>query len=412
MTRPPFEVADILRTYQSDYRKAYPVSFAQNRVMQRLIQCRTEALGGHMEKCNKCSFEHPAYDSCRDRHCTKCQGIARAKWLETRMAELLPVKYFHVVFTLPSEFRGIALQNKKEIYGILFKSVSETLLTIGADPKHLGAKIGFLAILHTWSTTMINHPHIHCIVPGGGISPNGSEWISSRKKYFLPVQVLSALFRKKFVIYLKKSFREKNLSFHGSILQLEDPINFYALVTKAEKKKWVVNSKPPFAGPECVLKYLANYTHRVAISNSRITSVQNGKVTFKYRDRKNPKKNKKMTLDATEFIRRFLLHVLPKQFSKIRYYGLFANRYKKKNIELCKKLIEKNDFSTKTNNENNDFTLKPKTCPKCREGELIRKEVILPRRDLFFYLSLLTPKKYPSPAINKINHQPQYLNSS
>jgi hypothetical protein len=292
-----------------------------------------------VEQCDECGHRVISYN-CRNRHCPKCQAAARAKWLEDRQAELLPVPYFHVVFTLPRQIGALALQNAREIYSVLFRAASETLLTIAADPKRLGASLGFLAVLHTWGQNLHLHPHLHCVVPGGGLSPNGMRWVSCRKSsFFLPVQVLSSRFRNVFLTYLRKAFEEGRIQFHGEMAALNSPHTFEALCRRAQKTKWVVFAKAPFGGPDQVLKYLARYTHRVAISNSRILSIEDGKVSFLWKDYADGNQTKVMTLTAVEFIRRLLLHILPAGFVRIRQYGFLANRARKKKLALCRTVL-------------------------------------------------------------------------
>jgi len=324
------EVADVFRTYEKEFlaRWGHVLGPEQRKAFEAIRDCRTAALGGHVEyveQCDTCGHLAISYNSCRNRHCPKCQAMARAKWLEARESELLPVPYFHVVFTLPRQIGGLALQNAREIYGILFRAASETLLTIAADPKRLGAAIGFVAVLHTWGQTLHLHPHLHCVVPGGGIGPGGERWIGCRKSSFLlPGRVLSARFRNVFLTYLRQAYRDGKLRFHGDMADLEKPGAFEALCRKAGKIKWVVHAKAPFGGPEQVLKYLARYTHRVAISNRRLLSMDDGRVTFEWKDYADGNKTRIMTLDAVEFIRRFLLHILPSGFVRIRQYGFLA----------------------------------------------------------------------------------------
>jgi hypothetical protein len=281
MERPKLEIADVFRRYGSAYRQQHAGSLSrgQRRVMSAIELCRTAALGGHLEQCDSCGHERPAYNSCRNRHCPKCQSLARARWLRDRQAELLPVEYFHVVFTVPEEIAALAYQNKEVVYGILFRATAETLRTIAADPKHLGAEIGFLAILHTWGQNLQVHPHLHCLVPGGGISPDGKRWIACRPRFFLPVRVLSARFRRLFLEYLQAAFDTGQLRFFSSLEHLRDPKTFLQYLAPLRKKKWVVYAKPPFGGPEQVLNYLGRYTHRVAISNNRLLNIDHGKVT-------------------------------------------------------------------------------------------------------------------------------------
>ncbi|HEX2714908.1 MAG TPA: IS91 family transposase, partial [Candidatus Acidoferrales bacterium] len=309
MDRPKLEVADIFRRYGEAYRQdcGESLSTAQQRVMTAIEVCRTAALGGHLERCDSCAYERPSYDSCRNRHCPKCQSLARAAWIEKRKAQILPTHYFHVVFTLPEKIAAIAFQNKALVYGILFRAAAEALSTIAADPKHLGAEIGFFAVLHTWGQNLLFHPHLHCVVPGGGISPNGSRWIACRSRFFLPVRVLSCLFRRLFLKYLQDAFDAGRLTLFSSLEALQDPQAFHQHLDRVRNLKWVVYAKPPFAGPEQVVDYIGRYTHRVAISNHRIVDIENGQVSFKWRDYRDNNQQKTMVLAAEEFIRRFLL---------------------------------------------------------------------------------------------------------
>jgi predicted Zn-ribbon and HTH transcriptional regulator len=343
MPRERLEVADIFRTHGAAWRKANAghVSLGQLEVMSAIERCRTAALGGHVARCEDCGHEHIAYNSCRNRHCPKCQGAAARDWLEARRAELLPVPYFHLVFTLPKQIADIAYQNKRVIYAILFKASAETTLTIAADPKHLGARIGLTAVLHTWGSAMPHHPHVHCIVPGGGISPDNKEWISCRPGFFLPVRVLSRLFRRRFLEQLAAAHKAGDLRFFNELQHLQDPKAFAGLLAPLRKTDWVVYAKRPFAGPEAVLAYLSRYTHRVAISNSRLIRLDHNAVTFKWKDyrAKDRERWKTMTLPAQEFIRRFLLHVLPKGFHRIRHYGLLANGGRADNLARARRLL-------------------------------------------------------------------------
>jgi hypothetical protein len=329
VSRPALEVADIFRAAGPAYRQAHAghLSFGQLRVMSAIEACRTAALGGHVSRCEDCAHADIAYNSCRNRHCPKCQSAAAYDWLEARRADLLPVEYFHVVFTLPAPIGDIAYTNKAAIYEALFKAASEALLRIAADPKHLGAKIGLTAVLHTWGSALTHHPHVHCIVPGGGLSADGTRWIACRPGFFLPVRVLSRLFRRLMLQRLLKAHTQGALHFFGDHVALHDIEAFRAFLRPMHRAEWVVYAKPPFAGPDQVLSYLARYTHRVAIANSRLVAFDAAHVSFKYKDyRANGEARRKlMTLDAGEFIRRFLLHVLPDGFHRIRHYGFLAN---------------------------------------------------------------------------------------
>jgi len=341
MDRPRLEVGDVFRRYGDAYRQQHAGSLSRDqlRAMSAIERCRTAALGGHVEQCDQCHFQRIAYNSCGDRHCPKCQSLARAQWIEDRQAELLDTQYFHVVFTLPEEIAAIAYQNKKVVYDILFRATSETLRTIAADPKHLGAEIGFFVVLHTWGQNLMFHPHLHCVVPGGGLSPDGSRWIPCRKGFFLPVRVLSRLFRRLFLEVLEKAFDDGQLKFFSSLQQLQDRKAFLRHLAPLRKNEWVVYAKKPFAGPQQVLDYVGRYTHRVAISNNRILNIEHVQVTFRYKDYRNGSQQKTMSLSADEFIRRFLLHVLPEGFHRIRYYGFLGNRYRKEKLERCRHLL-------------------------------------------------------------------------
>lgn len=345
MSRPALEVADIFRDHGQAWLAANRghVSLEQMKVMTAVERCRTAALGGHVARCENeaCGHLHIAYNSCRNRHCPKCQATAAQDWLEAREAELLPVGYFHVVFTLPAPIADIAFQNKRVVYDLLFKASAETMLTIAADPKHLGARIGITAVLHTWGSAMTHHPHVHMIVPGGGISLDGSKWISCRKTFLLSFSVLSQLFKRLFLEKLIKAHDDRLLNFYGEHAGLADRVTFDAFLKPLRKLNWYVNIKDPFAGPEAVLAYLSRYTHRVAISNRRLVRVDADGVAFRYKDYRagHRERWKTMTLTPHEFIRRFLSHVLPKGFHRIRHYGLFANGNRATNIARARALL-------------------------------------------------------------------------
>jgi len=374
------DLADVFRTHQSDFLARWnPVlSRQQRKALKDIRDCRTAVLGGRVQQCDRCGHRVILYNSCRNRHCPKCQASARARWLQQREAELLPVPYFHVVFTLPDQIGRLALQNQKQIYTILFRAASETLLRIAADPKHLGASIGFLAVLHTWGQNLHLHPHLHCVVPGGGISLDGTHWIACRASFFLPVRVLSRLFRKKFLTYLKKASRKGALHFCGELRSLADPDQFQALCQKAANIEWVVYAKPPFGGPERVLKYLARYTHRVAISNHRIRSLENGRVNFEWKDYARRNRTKTMSVAAVEFMRRFLLHVLPTGLVRIRQFGFLANRVRKHKLELCRALLDIRPQSAPTDTPDRaGANLEdPQRCPICQVGRLMLFELL------------------------------------
>jgi hypothetical protein len=337
------EVADIFRGYGSAWRQAHAghVSLDQLKVMSAIESCRTAALGGHVARCEDCAYTTVAYNSCRNRHCPKCQGAAAKEWLADREADLLPVPYYHVVFTLPGSIADIAYQNKAVIYDLLFKVSAETMLTIAADPKHLGARIGITSVLHTWGSAMTHHPHVHMIVPGGGISLDDKRWVSCRRGFFLPVRVLSRLFRRLFQEKLIAAHQAGRLSFFGANIHLADAQSFAALLAPLRKAEWVVYSKRPFSGPEAVLAYLSRYTHRVAIANTRLIAFDEQGVTFKWKDYRVESRDryKRMTLATDEFIRRFLIHVLPSGFHRIRHYGLFAKSCCADNIARARELL-------------------------------------------------------------------------
>ncbi len=339
MAAPALELADIFRLHGEDYRSAQQLPVEQHRAMRAIEQCRTAALGGHLEECSQCQHRRFVYQSCRNRHCPKCQSLARAQWLEARKEELLPVEYFHVVFTLPEQIAAIALHNKAAVYNLLFQAAAETLTTIAGDDKHLGARIGFFAILHTWGQTLMHHPHLHCVVAGGGLSVDDTHWVSCRPGFFLSVRVLSRLFRRLFLHKLEKAHRKGRLQFFSTLQPLRDPSRFRRYLAPLRRTEWVVYSKPPFGGPATVLEYLGRYTHRVAISNQRLLSLQQDQIRFRYKDYRHAQRPKTMTLHAGEFIRRFLLHVLPPGFQRIRYYGLAGNRYRRQRLLRCRQLL-------------------------------------------------------------------------
>ena len=378
------EVADVFRSSGIAYfeTQGRSATAAQRRVLNDICLCRTAALGGHKTQCDRCAHEVISYNSCRNRHCPKCQAQARAEWLDARAEDLLEVPYFHVVFTLPHTLGPLALQNKRLLYGLLFRAASETLLTIARDPKHLGAEIGFVMVLHTWGQTLTHHPHVHAVVPGGGLSSDHSRWVSCQNRFFLPVRVLSALFRKKFLSFLREAFDAGKLSFDGRLKDLSHPDRWRLFVATLQETDWIVYAKPPFGGPEQVLKYLARYTHRVAISNQRLVSLQDGKVSFRWKDYAQNRRLKTMTLEATEFIRRFLLHVLPKGFVRIRSYGLLANCVRQERLTLCRRLLAPNsgDHSSAQPAPEHQPTETSWQCPACRKGRLVRVETIQPRR--------------------------------
>jgi Putative transposase/Transposase zinc-binding domain len=389
MDRPKWEVADVFRRYGETYRNNHGASMstAQRRVMTAIEVCRTAALGGHLERCDQCGQERNCYNSCRDRHCPKCQSLARAKWLEDRQAELLEVGYFHVVFTVPQEIADIAYQNKELVLGILFRITAETLRTIAADPKHLGAEIGFFAVLHSWGQNLQFHPHLHCVVPGGGLSPDGERWVSCRRPdFFLPVRVLSSLFQRLFLEALQTAFDSGQLQFFHSLEHLRKPMAFARHLAKAEAHDWVVYAKRPFAGPQQVLDYVGRYTHRVAISNNRLLDIEGDQVQFKWKDYRHGDQIKTMTLSADEFIRRFLLHVMPNGFHRIRYYGFLGNRYRNKKLAQCRRLLgmqmaERPADAPKPEKDYyeryEELTGRSlRQCPHCHQGQMVKVAIL------------------------------------
>ncbi|MGA8757068.1 MAG: IS91 family transposase [Stellaceae bacterium] len=373
-----WEVADIFRRHGEAYRQAHAGHLGRTecRIMGAIEACRTAVLGGHIERCADCGLIRIAYNSCRNRHCPKCQGPARAVWLAERQAELLPVPYFHVVFTLPTPASEIAFQNKAAVYAILFKAAAETLSIIAADPRHLGAQIGFVAVLHTWGQNLQHHPHIHCLVPGGGLSSDGTRWVSCRPGFFLSVRVLSRLFRRLFLEKLGAAFEAGKLGFFGALAGLADRAVFGRRLAELRRREWVVYAKRPFAGPAAVLAYLGRYTHRVAIANSRLVALTGDQVSFRWRDYRHHDKNKVMTLAAEEFIRRFLLHALPDGFHRIRHYGFLANRRRADKLTLCCKLLnEPARVPTRDRSEYRDLAVD--RCPCC--GGRMEPVGIMPR---------------------------------
>ena len=391
--RPSLEVAHIFRSEAVSFFRDYGkrLSSQQKRVFSDIQVCRTAVMGGHVRACDHCSHREISYNSCRNRHCPKCQAMARAEWLAEREAELLPIPYFHIVFTLPAEIAAVALQNKRLLYGMLFEAASATLSQVAANPRHLGAaQIGFLAVLHTWGQNLMHHPHLHCVVGGGGLSEDESHWIASRDYYFLPIKVLSRVFRNKFRCLLQKAFERGELDFYGDLVHLACPKAFGCFLDAATKREWVVYSKRPFRDPACVLKYLARYTHRVAISNRRLIDYRGGQVIFRYKDYARAGKQRTMTLAASEFIRRFLLHVLPDGFMRIRHYGYLANRHRREKLKTCRHLLgcvtpaeqeEDADFpvnepiedaaETRFHSSANDDGLETVIhCPVCKTGRL------------------------------------------
>jgi hypothetical protein len=380
------EVADVFRRYGETYRQLHGASLstAQRRTMTAIELCRTSALGGHVEQCDSCGHQRIYYNSCRSRSCPKCQSLARAQWLEDRQADLLDTEYFHVVFTLPHEIAAIAYQNKSAVYDILFRAAAETLRTIAADPAHLGAEIGFFGILHTWGQNLLFHPHLHFVVSGGGISSDGTRWIACRPGFFLPVRVLSRLFRGLFLHYLERAYLAGELMFFSALRYLNERAAFLHHLTAVRSAEWVVYAKPPFAGPQQVLDYVGRYTHRIAISNNRLLSIDGHKVRFRWREYRNGNRFGTMTLTADEFIRRFLLHVLPQGFQRIRYYGFLCNRYRKQKLVHCRELLGMPADPPSACQQPDDYRdhyeavvgISLRECPVCHHGHMVFLEVL------------------------------------
>jgi putative transposase/transposase-like zinc-binding protein len=373
MNRPPLEVADLVRAAGHAFieRSRRWISWQHIKVLRAIVRCRTAALGGHLDQCTNCGYR-PAisYNSCRDRHCPKCQANARDRWLEARRQELLPTRYVHVVFTLPHELAPLALQNKKILYHLLLQTSAETLLEVARDPQHLGAEIGFFSVLHTWNQKLEHHPHAHCVVPAGGLSLDHSLWVPSQSRFFLPIPVLRRVFRRKFVIALQRNFRQGKLGFHGALKPLAHPKAFSAWLRTLFRHNWHVYSKRPFGGPEHALRYLGRYTHRVAISNHRLLSLVDDQVTFRWRDSAHKNKQRRMTLSLEEFLRRFLLHLLPKGFVRIRHFGFLANRRRAHLLPLCRQLLgsePKNEQDVSLANPSPSLWI----CPKCGGSMII-----------------------------------------
>ena len=366
------EVADVFRQHEQEFLRqwGHTLNAQQRRAFRDICACRTAALGAHLEQCDQCAHQAIAYNSCRNRNCPKCQSTARDKWLAARTTELLPVPYCHVVFTLPQEVSALAWQNQRLIYSILFRAVSETVLTIAADPRRLGAQIGFLAVLHSWNQQMLYHPHLHCVVPSGGLSPDRARWVSSRARFFLPVKVLGKLFRGKFLAFLASAFRKKKLQFGGTLAHLETPGAFDRFLRQLRSKNWVVYAKRPFGGPEYVIRYLARSTHRVAISNGRLIEMKDGQVTFRRRDSAHGNQQKLMTLDAIEFIRRYLLHILPSGLVKIRHFGFLANRNRHEALILCRALLPTQADHPPDSLTETQRNAVQRKCPICQKGTL------------------------------------------
>lgn len=365
MSRPPFEVADIIHNAGSRFRDQYgsSLTWPQVKVLDAIARCRTAVLGGHRDLCSRCGHEAISYNSCRNRHCPKCQTNAREKWLQRRQQELLPVGYYHLVFSVPHSLVPLMWQNKRRLFTLLFEASAATLLEVAINAKHLGAELGFLSILHTWGQKLERHPHIHCVVPGGGLSPDHTRWIRARSSFFLPARVLSRVFRGKFVAGLRRAFRNHQLVFYGACSSLNNPKNFAAFLRMLFRQDWVVYAKPPFGGAEHVLHYLARYTHRVAISNHRLVSVSDNAVSFRWKDYTHGSRQRTLTISPEEFLRRFLQHVLPKGFPRIRYFGWLANRRRREFLPLCRHLLDQQVPAADAANELERSAVRP--CPHC-----------------------------------------------
>lgn len=381
------EVSHIFHRYGPDYRKAHPMPTNRLRAMRAIESCRTADQGGHVDECGHCGTKIVSYNSCRNRHCPKCQFLKKERWIEDRGKDLLPIPYFHVVFTIPDLLNPLVLRNQEVLYGALFKAVSETLTELSQDPKRLGAEIGFISILHTWGQNLMDHPHIHNVVTGGGLAVNGKNWKACKGGFFLPVKVMSKLFRGKFLASLKELRAENKLVYPGTVSHLAQPAAWGALIVDLYKKKWVVYSKPPFDGTKGVLEYLGRYTHRIAISNRRIVKMEGDRISFRWRDYADNNKTKVMTVDASEFIRRFLLHVLPDRFVKIRHYGLLGNRCRKKKLDRCRELLScvGHDEAGQKTETWQDVLLRltgidVEKCPACGERTMRTVEIIRPAR--------------------------------
>jgi Putative transposase/Transposase zinc-binding domain len=384
MTRPRLEVAEVIRSCRDAFLQKYGAGLTpvQRRALDDLTACRTAALGGHILGCMECGHQEISYNSCGNRHCPKCQGTAAARWLETQAADLLDTPYFHVVFTLPGALGPIALHNPREVYGLLMRAAAETLLEVAANPIHLGAEVGVLAVLHTWGQNLTLHPHVHCVVTGGGLAPDESRWIAGRDDYFLPVPILRRVFRGKFLAGLRAAFKRGKLRFPGDLAPLERSDQFNALLSQVVRTEWVVYAQAPFGGSaEIVLKYLARYTHKAAISNHRLVDLADGRVSFRWKDYAHGGRQGIMTLDAVEFVRRFLMHVLPSGFVRVRHYGLLANRHRQEKLARCRELIgmavtpqaetAPTDVDPVTSTVPETTVTPTRVCPQCGSGRMI-----------------------------------------
>ncbi|MEM6805690.1 MAG: IS91 family transposase [Bacteroidota bacterium] len=379
------EVGDIFRAYGETYRSTHRLSFAQHKALTCISACRTSQLGGHVDQCDSCDHLRISYNSCRNRHCPKCQSLTKERWLEARKSELLAVKHFHIVFTLPHQLHPLIRSNESLCYNLLFQAASQTLIQLGKENKYLHAQVGLLAVLHTWGQNLMYHPHLHCLVPAGGLSLEGDHWIRSRKRFFLPVKVISRLFRGKFLAALKAKFKQGELAYLGQIAYIKGLKELNDYLRPIYRKEWVVYCKAPFSGPEQVINYLGRYTHRVAISNERITHMEKGKVNFSYKDYADGAKRKCMSLEVDEFIRRFLLHILPKGLHKIRYYGLLASRNRKTAWAKARKLLGQAPVEPKEKLPwfvlmEKLTGINPFQCPCCQKGKMRFKQKLMPKQ--------------------------------
>ncbi len=383
-TRPTYEVAEVCRRYGAAYREQHPLPREHQRVMAAIENCRTAALGGHLERCDHCGHERPVYNSCRNRHCPKCQGLARARWLADRQSELLPVGYFHNVFTLPHELNDLLAANPRLLYNLLFHSAAQTLQAFAADPHYgLGGQLGFTAVLHTWDQKLLYHVHLHCVIAGGALARDGSRWLRARRNYLFPVRELSQAFRERYLDGVRQAFPRGQLRFPGRLAALTAPASFAAFLEPLAAKDWVVYSQPPFGGAAHVLEYLSRYTHRVALSNSRLRALENGRVTFSYRDRRDHNRLKELTLPVAEFIRRFLLHVTPPGLCRMRHYGFLSNRAKEQQLARCRTLLSPTEPPAVALPATAPAVLLWLTgqdvtrCPQCGQGHMVRTQRLL-----------------------------------
>jgi predicted Zn-ribbon and HTH transcriptional regulator len=401
MRTPTLEVADVILEHGAEYLRTHRLPLRHLRALREIALCRTAVLGGHVDRCDECGYERISYNSCRNRHCPKCGSLAKEKWLRARKQELLAVPYFHIVFTLPDDLNALALINQREIYTLLFQAAGETVLQLGRDRKHLGAEVGMIEVLHTWGQNLMDHPHVHCIVTGGGLSEDGTRWIGSRESFFIPVRVLSRVFRGKFLEQLKKAYHGGQLKCIGRAKELENRENFQSLLNDLYNKEWIVYAKRPFGGPEQVLNYLGRYTHRVAIANHRLVGMADGKVSFRWRDYRDHDREKIMTLEASEFLRRFLLHILPDGMCKIRYYGFLSNRKRKERLDKCRRLLDMPKRAREADSTWQEMLLELKgidvlLCPSCHEGRMVSERMLLPNGSDYHWKNYKLKRRAPA----------------